>query len=87
MDQHTAKLQFELLDGLGQGGLRYVALFRRTGEIQRTRQGQEVSDLMEFHETPPLQQVPLAAAGRLVAVMARRPEFAWPETLHRTAFV
>jgi hypothetical protein len=47
--QRPAKLVFQLLDGLAQGGLCNVTDLGGVGEVQGLRHGQKVSDLMHFH--------------------------------------
>src|SRR3974390_1951125 len=50
----AAKLPFQQLDGARQRRLRDVTFFRRTGEVQRPRNGQKVSNLVHFHANVPL---------------------------------
>ena len=53
VEEWSAKLVFELLYCAGEGGLTNVALLGRTGEVQRSREGYEVPDLLHFHDGPP----------------------------------
>ena len=48
-EQLAAKLALKLFDRARERGLRDAALFRRAGEIERPRDGQEVSDLIHLH--------------------------------------
>jgi hypothetical protein len=49
VEQRSAELGFQGLNGPREGGLRDVALLRRPGEIQGLAQGKEVARLKEFH--------------------------------------
>ncbi len=48
-EQIAAELALELADGAGEGGLGDVALLGGAREIERSRHGEEVADLMHFH--------------------------------------
>jgi hypothetical protein len=53
MKKRTAQLMLELLDGAGKRWLADVALLGGTREIQRSRQGNEIANLLHFHRQPP----------------------------------
>ena len=48
-EQIAAKLAFELADGARERGLGNVALLGGAREIESSRHGEEVADLMHFH--------------------------------------
>jgi len=52
-EQVSAELTFELADGAGEGRLGDVALLGGPREIERSRHGEEVADLMHFHGDAP----------------------------------
>ena len=54
--QQAADLLFELLNGTAKRGLRHIAFFGRAREIQPFADGQEISDVMDFHGIPPTQR-------------------------------
>jgi hypothetical protein len=51
-EELATELDFQVLDGTGQGRLRDVTLFGGAREIQGARNRQKVSDLVHFHHTP-----------------------------------
>jgi hypothetical protein len=48
-----AEFAFELVDRAGERGLGNVAFFRRSREVERARDSQEITYLVHFHRTPP----------------------------------
>ncbi|MGY4483166.1 hypothetical protein ACVWWR_002357 [Bradyrhizobium sp. LM3.2] len=50
VNQLTTEFLLELLNPLGQGGLRNIALLGCAGEVERGRNGEEVANLMKLHE-------------------------------------
>src|SRR5262245_64230227 len=49
-EQVAAELTFKLADGAGERGLGHMALLRGAREVERARDGEEVADVMHFHE-------------------------------------
>ena len=49
-EQVAAKFRLQHLDGARQRGLRHIAFFGGAGEIENTRDCQEIADLMHFHK-------------------------------------
>ena len=67
-DQLTAEFILELLDRAGERGLRHVALLRRAREVQRARNGQEITNLLHFHAERPFATLYASRALRTMAV-------------------
>ena len=55
--QLAAQLFLQLLDGPRQRRLRNVTLLGGAGEVQQSRDGEEVSDLVHFHAGTPTQSL------------------------------
>ncbi len=53
----SAQFFFQLLNGSCERRLRDVTLLGRASEVQQTRYGQEVSDLVHFHAGTPTQSL------------------------------
>lgn len=53
MNQRTAELAFQVLDGPGQGRLRDVAALGGTCEVERVTQGDEIANFLDFHGADP----------------------------------
>jgi hypothetical protein len=53
VEKRTAKLSFQLLNGTREGGLRNVALFSCTREVQFLCDRKKVTHLMHFHTGTP----------------------------------
>jgi hypothetical protein len=58
MEQRAAQLMLQLLNCPSERGLANVALLGSAREVQRTREGDEIPNLLHFHE-----RVPLAVRG------------------------
>jgi hypothetical protein len=58
VEERSAELVLELLDGAGERRLADVALLRGAGEIEHLRQRHEVADLLHFHGWGPRQRLP-----------------------------